>query len=160
MNSGEPAASDDSWLRPITNETHIRHGAVHHAQFKRWLASPRDPSRPWKLELSGRLCSLVTSVSEDADERVRQQQERLKASNKAVPSAIKYCGVLHAPADYIRQTNGLDCDVIYDPTKEDIAHAVIVIRDKGQDQILTVTEILLTRLQFLARDEISQNTLF
>jgi hypothetical protein len=143
----------------ITNETHIKRGIVHHGEFKKWLGPPDDPQRPWKLELSGRLRSLVGSISQDADQKVKTQQAKLVAANRPVPSAIKYCGILYSAVEQIRETADLDCDVIYEPT-EDTAHANIVIRDKGPSEILTVTDILLRRLKLLRETEVANDPMF
>jgi hypothetical protein len=159
VNSGDPADSEDTWLRPITNETHIKRGAVHHGEFKKWLGPPDDAQKPWKLEFSGRLRSLVGSISQDANQKVEAQKAKLRAANKPVPSAIKYCGILHSGVEHIREIADLDCDVIYEPT-EDTAHANIVIKDKGAGEILTVTDILLRHIKFLRETEVANDPMF
>jgi hypothetical protein len=159
MNAGDPAAPDDVWLRPITNETHLRRSGVHHGELKKWVGPPDDPAKPWKLEISGRLRSMVSSISKDAIQKAEAQRAKLLAANKKVPSAIKYCGLLHSTADDIRSITEFDGDVIYDPT-EDLAHANIVVRDKGPSEILTVTEALLKHLTFLQVSDVAQSPLF
>jgi hypothetical protein len=159
VNSGDPAAPDDIWLRAITNENHIRRTGVHHAELKKWLGPPDDSTKPWKLELSGRLRSLVGSISKDALEKVAAQKAKLIASNKSVPSTIKYCGVVHSTVDGIKSIADFDGDVIYDPT-EDLAHANIVVRDKGPNEILTVTDVLLKHLTFLMEPDVVNSPLF
>ena len=159
MNAGDTAAPDDVWLRPITNETHIKRSGVHHGEFKKWIAPPDDPAKPWKLEISGRLRSMVGSISKDAMEKVATQKAKLLAANKKVPSAIKFCALLHSTVEDIRSITDFDGDVIYDPT-EDLAHANIVVRDKGPSEILTVTDALSKHLTFLQVSDVAASPLF
>ncbi|MDI4231476.1 hypothetical protein OZ411_01435 [Bradyrhizobium sp. Arg237L] len=159
MNAGDSAAPNDVWLRPITNETHIKRSVVHHGQFKKWLAPPDDPQKPWKLELSGRLRSLVESIAADALKKVKAQQDKLVTANKPVPSALRYVGILHSTIEDIRAIPELVGDVIYDPT-EDNAHANIVVRDKGPNEILTVTDILLKHLRFVEESDVATHPEF
>ena len=146
MDAGDPADSADTWLRSVTNSTHVRKGWVHHAEFKKWLGPPDDAKAKWKLELSGQLLSLVKSINADAQKRVESQQNKLKAAGKPVPSVLVFSGVLHNKVEAIRKIAVFACDVIYDPQPDDDAHANIVIFDKGPDEILTVTETLLENL--------------
>jgi hypothetical protein len=159
VKSGDAAEADDTWLRPITNENHIRRATIHHGEFKKWLGPPDDVNSPWKLELSGRLLSLVESISKDANEKVAAQKARLAAAEKPIPSALKYCGIIHSTVENVRAIPDLDGDVIYEPT-EDTAHANIVVRDKGPDQILTVTEILMRYLAFIGEADVSNHAVF
>jgi hypothetical protein len=154
-----PAASDDVWLRPITNETHLRRRAVHHGALKKWISPPDDPSKPWKLEVSGRLQSEVKSISADAIQKVELQKSNLIAAGKGVPSALKYCGILHSTVDAIRSIADFDGDVIYEPN-EDPAHANIVIRDMGLGEVLTVTDILIAKLIFLEPQDVAKSAAF
>jgi hypothetical protein len=159
VNAGDPAASDDVWLRPITNENHTRRSAIHHGELKKYIAPPDDLNQPWKLEVSGRLGSLVGSISKDAQQKVDAQKAKLLAANKNVPSSIKYCGILYSEVENVRSIPDFDGDVVYDPT-DDVAHANIIIRDKGLNEILTVTEALLRHLKFLQSSEVAQHPLF
>ena len=146
MDAGDPADGADTWLRSVTNSTHVRRGRVHHAEFKKWLGPPDDAKAKWKLELSGQSLSLVKSISADAQKRVKSQQNKLKAAGKPVPSVLVFSGVLHNKVAAIRSITVIACDVIYDPQPDNDAHANIVIFDKGLDEILTVTETLMENL--------------
>jgi len=159
VNAGDAAEPDEVWLRPVTNETHLKRNTVHHGALKKWIAPPDDPAKPWKLEVSGRLRSLVDNISADAVQSVDAQKAKLMASGKPVPSVLKYCGILYSQANDVRAIAEFDGDVIFDPT-EDPAHANIVIKDKGLDEILTVTDTLIRKLVFLQANQVSQNALF
>lgn len=158
MQSGDPASDDDTWLRPITNSNHLRDGGtrVHHGEFKKWFAAPDDRDKKWKLEISGRLLSLISSISEDAQLKVATQQERLRSKGKTVPSSICYIGVLQGEVSTLRRTANMRCDVIYEPT-DDNAHANIVIYDKGPDQILTIVDSLARVLHLLDHSQVSSH---
>jgi hypothetical protein len=160
VTSGDAAAPDDVWLRPITNETHLKPTAVHHGALKKWIAPPDDPTKPWKLEVSGRLRSLVGSVSSDAIQKVESQKANLAAANKNIPSAIRYCGILYSTVEDVRAITDFNGDVIYEPTADDTAHANIVIRDKGASEILTVTDVLIKKLILLKAEQVAQNAIF
>jgi hypothetical protein len=154
LKAGDPADDADTWVRAVTNSTHVRRGAVHHAQFKKWLSPPDDPQAGWKLEISGQLLSLVGNIVQEGERRVEYQRERLKAGGKSVPSVLQFCGVLYASAAKVRSLPELKCDVIYDPNPNDNAHANIVVFDKGADEILTVTATLLEKLIWVPKDQI------
>ena len=162
MEAGDSAEPDDIWLRPVTNENHLKRttATVHHAALKKWLEPPDDPDRPWKLEVSGRLRSLVDSISADAIRKVDAQKANLIASNKKVPSDLKYCGVLYSRAEDVRAITEFQGDVIFEPTDDDPAHANVVIRDKGPNDILTVMDGLIRKLVFLSADQVAQNVHF
>ena len=158
MHAGDGADSADTWLRSVTNSTHVRKGRVHHAEFKKWLGPPDDAKAKWKLELSGQLLSLVKSISAEAQKRVESQQTKLKAAGKPVPSALVFSGVLHNKVDAIRRVAVIACDVIYDPQPDDDAHANLVIFDKGPEEILTVTEALMENLIWLLPTQIGADS--
>lgn len=161
MKAGEPADDADTWLRAVTNYSHVRQGRIHHAEAKKWLSPPDDPQAKWKLEISGELLSLVDDIVGRARERVAAQQEKLKAAGKPVPSVLQFCGILHAKAKVIRSVTGLKCDVIYDPQPNSDAHANLVVLDKGPDDILTVVATLLDTLVWVPQDQVSADqTLF
>jgi hypothetical protein len=160
VNPGDAAAPDDIWLRPVTNETHLKPTAVHHGALKKWIAPPDDPNKPWKLEISGRLRSMVGSVSTDAAQMVEAQKAKLASANKKIPSAIRYCGILYSTVEDIRTISDFNGDVIYEPTAVDSAHANIVIMDKDASEILTVTDVLITKLILLKADQAAQSPVF
>jgi hypothetical protein len=160
VEAGDAAEPSDVWLRPITNETHLKRATVHHGALKKWIEPPDDPTKPWKLEVSGRLRSLVEGISADAIRKVDAQKAKLVASNKNVPSALKYCGILYSLVDEVRAITEFQGDVIFEPTDGDPAHANIVIRDKGPTEILTVTDVLIKKLTFLSADQVAQDGLF
>jgi hypothetical protein len=157
LKAGDPADDADTWLRAVTNSTHIRRGGVHHAEFKKWLSPPDDPQAGWKLEISGQLLSLVGNIADRAQKRVDEQKDKLKAKGKDVPSALQFCGVLHAKVAKVRSLLQLSCDVIYDPQPSDDAHANIVILDKGADEIMTVIDALLDCVAWVPKDQIGAN---
>jgi hypothetical protein len=105
------------------------------------------------------LRSLVDSISADAIQKVDAQKAKLIASNKKVPSALRYCGILYSTVEDVRAITEFQGDVIFEPT-DDPAHANIVIRDKGPAEILTVTDVLIQKLTFLSVDQAAQDTLF
>jgi hypothetical protein len=161
LNAGDPADDGETWLRAVTNSKHVGRGGVHHAAFKKWLEPPDDPEADWKLEISGQLISLVDNIADQAQKRVADQQEKFKAKGQRVPSALQFCGVLYAKVEKIRSLSQPRCDVIYDPKKpDDNAHANLVVRDKGLEEILTVTDALLECLIWVPKDQISTDRAF
>jgi hypothetical protein len=105
--------------------------------------------------MSGQLLSIVNNIEQQAQRRVEAQKDKLRASGKNAPSALQFCGVLHAKVVKIRSLSQPKCDVIYDPKKpDDDAHANLVVRDKGLEEILTVTDALLECLIWVPKDQI------
>jgi hypothetical protein len=156
LNAGDPADDGDTWLRPVTNSKHLRRGGgVHHAAFKKWLEPPDDPQAGWKLEVSGQLLSLIDNIVDEAQKRVTDQQEKFRAKGERVPSVLQFCGVLCENVARIGSLPLLNCDVIFDPKPKDFAHANLVVRDKGLDEILTVIDALLTSLTWVPKDQIA-----
>jgi hypothetical protein len=100
------------------------------------------------------LLSLLDSIANRAEKRVDDQRKKLQAEGKSVPSSIQFWGILSANVATIRSILLLDCDVIYDPEPDDPAHANVVVRDKGPDEILTVTEAILASLDLIPRAKI------
>jgi hypothetical protein len=82
LNAGDSANSADTWLRAVTNATHVRPGRVHHAAFRKWLAPADDAQANWKLEISGQLLSLVDDICNQAQKRVDGQRERFRAKGE------------------------------------------------------------------------------
>jgi hypothetical protein len=152
---GDPAENADIWCRSVTNTSHVKKGKVHHAEFKKWLSPPDDSRSTWRLELSGRLLSLVDSISADANQRLELQKERLHANGKPFPSCLQYVGTLHAVISTVRSCRTLDCDVLWHPN-EDHAHANIVVYDKDESEILTVSDLLLDLLTWTPVTEVQQ----
>jgi hypothetical protein len=142
---GDAADDADVWCRSVTNTSHVKKGKVHHAEFKKWLSPPEDRWSTWKLELSGRLLSLVGSIAADANRRLELQKQRLEASGKPFPACFQYVGTLHAVVSKVRVCSTIDCDVLWRPN-EDEAHANIVVYDKDENEILTVSDFLLDLL--------------
>lgn len=160
MQSEAPATDDDIWLRAVTNANHVRKNGVYRGQLKHWLAPPDDIQKPWKLELSGRLLSIIRSISQDAERRVSLQRDKLAQQGKSVPSDIKYCGIVHAKVGDIRGSSLCRFDVVPDQQPDDDAHANIIVIDKGADEILTVVEVLLEVLIWLSKDEVATHAAF
>jgi hypothetical protein len=157
----QPNANDeDVWLRAITNANHLRQGKIHRSQLKHWLSPPDDKAKPWKLELSGRLLSLLQSISSDADRRLHAQKEKLARDGKAVPSDLRYCGIVHAEVLEIRGCTTCRFDVVPDQNDDDDAHTNIVVVDKGEDEILTVAEALADILKWLSPEKLGEHPVF
>jgi hypothetical protein len=76
-----------------------------------------------------------------------------------VPATVAGQHLERSTVGDIRAIADFDGDVIYEPT-EDLAHANIVVKDKGLTEILTVTDVLLKHLKFLEVTEIAKSPLF
>ncbi|MGH6642963.1 hypothetical protein [Hypericibacter sp.] len=157
LQTGEPAEGSDVWIRAVTNTTHVRKTAIHHGQFKKWLGPPNEAGGSWKVELSGRLLSLVESISADANRRIGIQKDKLIADGKPVPSALQYCGVLYCIVDSVRQSTFASCDVLYDPQPDDTAHSNVVVRDKDMGEILTLIDEFLGMLTWVPNSSVQSN---
>ena len=159
MQAGDPATDNDVWLRPVTNSSHLKGGGsrIHHGELKKWLGPPDDAAKPWKLELSGRLLSLANSISADAKSKVDRQRQSLNDRGLDIPSSIQYCGVLYRKVADVRAIIEMTCDVIFEPTGIDPAHANIVVMDRGRDQILTVGDFFATFLTLVPAQQVASH---
>lgn len=133
---GGPAEAGDVWLRAITDDKYLkRDGALHNSAFsgKRVLGPPTTPERPWSIELSGWLLSLI---------------DELEAKCIDFCGGRPFAGVMFQGVEILRsQASGVRTDVIYTPKPDDGAHAdfvafgaadKFVIRDWLQDMLRTV----------------------
>ena len=133
---GDPAEAVDVWLRAITDEKYAkRDGTLHNSAFsgKRILGRPSTAERPWSMELSGWLLSLI---------------DDLETKCTVFCSGRPFAGVMFQGVEKLRsEASGVRTDVIYTPRPGDGAHAdfvafgpadKFVIRDWLQDILRTV----------------------
>jgi hypothetical protein len=113
LTAGEPAEPWDTWLRVITNEKYIKSdGTLHNSAFTGKAISPPDPAKPWALELSGALLSLI------GDLRTYGQEF----------CGDKFAGFMFQKVENLRNEDR-DTDVIFTPRTEapaDPAHSDLV----------------------------------
>lgn len=121
LRPGQQADAADVWMRVLTNPRHVtKSGKVHNKAFSGKAIAPPTKSKPWSLELSGRLLSFTKDV------------ERESAAFCATPPR-QYSGVMYQQVGPIRSDGSSgdpSCriDVIFTPN-EDEAHADVVAYD-------------------------------
>src|SRR5690242_15889092 len=99
---------EDTWLRPITNRTHLKkNGKLHHSALVGALDPPENSSQPWSHELSGRLLSIATDIVADAQRRVQRQRE----ANPDAASIFDFHAVVHIVAEQIRKWAAFRADL-------------------------------------------------
>jgi hypothetical protein len=146
---GDPAEADDVWLRAITDERYLKpDGTLHNSAFsgRRVLGPPSTPGRPWSLELSGWLLSLI---------------EGLERKCTDFCLGRRFAGVMFQSVEKLRsEASGFRTDVIFTPKPNDSAHAdfvgfgtadKFVIRDWLQDMLGAVRPDGLAAIDALRR---------
>jgi hypothetical protein len=117
LKPGQPANPADVWMRVLTNPQHVtRDGKVHNKAFTGKAIAPPTEQKPYSLEFSGRLLSLITDVE--------------KESAAFCTPPRQYSGVMYQYVEKIRNdgTSGhppCPFNVIYTPNN-DAAHADVV----------------------------------
>jgi hypothetical protein len=131
---GDHAEAWDTWLRVVTDERYFKSdGTLANNAFSGGrVISPPDPLRPWSLEISGALLSMIPDLRAYAD----------------AFCGDKFAGYMFQKVENLRDdTNATD--VIYTPRVGDSAHADLVayhlevenkyvLRDWLQDSIQCV----------------------
>ena len=115
MNEGDPADLSDVWLRILTSRKYVTKGVqVHNRAFGGKAIAPPAESKPYSLEISGRLLSFVKDVEKESREFCKPNQE--------------YSGVIYQVVKEIRNDGasanpGFRTDVFFTPKPHDCAHA-------------------------------------
>ncbi len=143
---GDPAEAWDTWLRVITDKKYLKSdGTLSNNAFsgKRVIAPPAKP-RPWSIELSGALLSMIDDL--------RAYGHGFCGDN--------FAGYMFQLVGKLRNTD-LATDVVYTPTA-DTAHADLVsyrlgieskyaLRDWLQDSIRCVRSDYIGAIHALRR---------
>lgn len=123
LKEGDLAGSSDVWLRVLTNPDYItKEGKVHNRAFGGKAIAPPTAKKPYSLEFSGRLLSLVKDVEKESADFCKNPP-------------LKYMGVIYQLVEKIRNEGksekpGFRTDVVYTPIKDrDEAHADVVAYD-------------------------------
>jgi hypothetical protein len=144
---GDPAKAWDTWLRVITDEKYLKtDGTLSNNAFsgKRVIAPP-DPPRPWSLELSGALLSMIADLQSYADTFCGE----------------RFAGYMFQKVENLRSKDNAT-DVVYTPRAANSAHADLVayhlpledkyvLRDWLQDSIQCVRPDKLEAIDALRR---------
>jgi hypothetical protein len=146
---GDPAEAWDTWLRVITDERYFKSdGTLANDAFTgKTVISPPDPPRPWSLELSGALLSMIFDIRLYAD----------------AFCGDKFAGYMFQKVESLRSEDNAT-DVIYTPRARDNAHADLVayhldaeykyvLRDWLQDSIQCVRRDKIEAIDALRQDE-------
>jgi hypothetical protein len=144
---GDPAAAWDTWLRVITDERYFKgDGTLSNNAFSgRRVISPPDPPRPWSLELSGALLSMIPDLRHYA----------------IAFCGDKFAGYMFQKVENLRNEDTAT-DVLYTPRAGQEAHADLVayrldverkyvLRDWLQDSIQCVRRGKIAAIEALRR---------
>ncbi len=108
---GDPAEAWDTWLRVIADERYFKSdGTLSNNAFSgRKVISAPDPPRPWALELSGALLSMIPDLRRYA----------------AAFCGDKFAGHMFQKVENLRHEDNAT-DVLYTPRVDDNAQADLV----------------------------------
>jgi len=69
LTDGDVAEENDTWLRVITSEHYWKKdGTLHNSAFSGGAIACSSEARPWNMELSGRLLSMVQDIDTESKE--------------------------------------------------------------------------------------------
>jgi hypothetical protein len=145
--AGEPADIGDVWLRVITLQKYWKaDGTLHNSAFGGRAIAPPDPARPWGLELSGRLLSLIKNI---------------KAESKALCEAPReFAGIMYQTIENLRsegdayhRPTGCRTDVFYTPKEDDKAHADLAIYGSTVENKFAIRDWLQESIQCVRPDK-------
>lgn len=150
----------DSWIRVITNRTHItRDKTIHASHFKMPRAFGASSDGAWDHEVSGRLRSRIVDVNallEDARAREEAARNSFLKDGKVVPSHIGFAGIAVSPAGQLVAVNrSFTSMVVYSPLPIDAAHADWVARGTANENVLVEAKgWLAAQLKVVLPDEV------
>jgi hypothetical protein len=125
-------ADRDVWYRAITNRKHIKkNGSLHHAALKAFIDPPAVRAVEWKSEISGRLRSVTNDILEDGERRAALQREK----NPQLSRHLQFCAVIFTHPDEVRCWTLDRTDVLFDPKKDNPAHANLAFFNKRPDEL-------------------------
>ncbi|WP_214476055.1 hypothetical protein [Mesorhizobium sp. dw_380] len=117
LNAGDGADAADYWLRVLTNTDYWKaDGTLHNAAFGGKAIGQPD-ARPWSIEFSGRLLSLVKDVEKEAIEF---------CGDKMPFAGVMYQSVENLRTDGSAAIPSFPTNVIYTPKDSDPAHGDLV----------------------------------
>lgn len=148
-------AERDVWYRAITNQKHLKKdGSLHHAALKAFIDPPAIRTSEWKSEISGRLRSLANDIREDGEKRAALQRSR----NPQLSKYLHFCAVVFAHPIEIRVWPLDRTDVLFDPKKDDPAHANVAFFNRMPDDLkqLSVLHEIINNIHKVSTDDIAQ----
>jgi hypothetical protein len=133
-----PAPDGECWYRLLTNEDHVTtDGTVHYQALKGRAFQPPREQKPWSHELSGRLASLVTNITADAEAAMERIRHAYIRRGQPIPGKIRFSGVACAVASELRLViAGIPIDVVYSPLTDDDAHSNVVTYQTASNDVL------------------------
>jgi hypothetical protein len=145
-----PLPDGACWFRIITNSKHItRDKTLHPQALKRGQFTPPSPPKAWSHELSGAarcFFSTAPELEQYCENFVRGIRDRLIASGKPVPSAVKFAGAICRDASDLRfQVGNTRADTAHTPYDHDPAHADFVSFGTTDDLSLVPVELELRK---------------
>jgi hypothetical protein len=140
-------------MRVVTSEDYWKKdGTLHNNAFSGGAIAPPTTEKPWTLEMSGRLLSLVKDVARE--------------SNAFCTPPRVFAGLMYQTVENLRSagnsfhvSTGCETDVIYTPIDEaghrDQAHADLVAHRLGRDQRFLIRDWLQDFIQCIRPDQCS-----
>jgi hypothetical protein len=147
-------ADRDVWYRTITNQKHIKNnGRLHHAALKAFIDPPVIKTVEWKSEISGRLRSLADDIRADGERRAALQRER----SPQLSRYLQFCAVVFTHPAEVRIWTIDRTDVLFDPKKDDAAHANVVFFNKLPNDLkdLAALSEIITNLSKVSVDNLA-----
>ena len=137
-------------MRVLTSKDYWRRdGTLHHSAFTGAAIAPPRADKPWTLELSGRLLSLVGDV---------EQESRDFCTPPRTFAGLMYQTVenLRSAGNSFHRNTGCPTDVIYTPIdqpgRKDLAHADLVAYGPQRDQRSLIQDWLQEFIQYVRPD--------
>ena len=135
----DPAEAWDTWLRVVTDERYFKNdGTLANNAFSgKKVISPPDPPRPWSLELSGALLSMISDLRSYGD----------------AFCGDKFAGYMFQKVENLRHEDNAT-DVIYTPRAGDNAHADLVAYHLDAENKYVLRDWLQDSIQCVKPDKI------
>lgn len=136
---GDPGEAQDTWLRVISDEKYLKEdGTLSNNAFSgKKVISPPAPPRPWSLELSGALLSMIADLRCYADGFCGE----------------KFAGYMFQKVENLRNEDNAT-DVIYTPRVGDNAHADLVAYQLAAENKYVLRDWLQDSIQCVKPDKL------
>jgi hypothetical protein len=143
LRPGDPALKQELWIRPLTNVKHFPNGRIHHSALggRNAISHPIRRSATWQAEISGRLRSRAGSIEAVKSAAIKlAKRQRAEIEKRQVagfdPTDIRFVAIAYARVGDLRNPQvDFGCDVLFDPTCRDGAHANLVIFDQPPEYL-------------------------
>ena len=138
-------------MRVLTSKDYWRRdGSLHNSAFSGAAIAPPSGDKPWTLEMSGRLLSLVANIAQESRDFCPPPREFARLIYQTVENLRSTGNSFHA-------NTGCPTDVIYTPIDEpghqDVAHADLVAYGADQANRFLIRDWLQEFIQYVRPDQ-------